>query len=294
LGIFDVAPAGDALSIGTLSRWPLAWTMRVKVEEAACDGESRIYANPGKPVLIYLPGVHGDSTLFTSFRMKAARELEVVEFVYPRNTWSLDDYASFVFEELQRHGVKRGWLLAESYSSQVAWAMVSRAAETNFFIEGIILAGGFVRYPIPALAALTASVMEVIPHPVWNFLFSIYGRYAQFRHRRAPETQAAVEEFIQRRTREDLAAMVHRIRLILGNDPSENARRAICPVYLLAGVVDPVVFAWPVLLWLRRNCPGFSGHRFIWPADHNVLATEPQKAVSQILDWIRVRSEQRT
>jgi pimeloyl-ACP methyl ester carboxylesterase len=201
------------------------------------------------------------STLFTSFRIKAAQELEVVEFVYPRNTtWSLEDYAHFVFQELERLSVKRGWLLAESYSSQVAWAMLPRGAETDFVIDGIILAGGFVRYPIPALAALTANVMEIIPHFLWKTLFSIYGRYAQFRHRRAPETKATVEELVRRRTREDFAAMVHRIRLIVGNDPSELARRASCPVYLVAGIIDPVVFAWPVLLWLRRNCAGFSGH----------------------------------
>jgi pimeloyl-ACP methyl ester carboxylesterase len=268
--------------------------MRAEGQEAVWDGESHIYLNPGKPVLIYLPGVHGDSTLFTSFRIKAAHELEVVEFVYPRNTWSLDDYASFVFAELQRHGVKHGWLLAESYSSQVAWAMLQRTPKQDFVIEGIILAGGFVRYPIRLLAASTASLMEIVPHAIWKFLFSIYGRYAQFRHRRAPETKAAVEEFIRRRTRDDLAAMVHRIRLIVKNDPSEIARGASCPIYLLAGAIDPVVFAWPVLQWLRHNCPGFSGRRFIWPADHNVLGTEPKKALAQIVAWITTGPEQRT
>jgi pimeloyl-ACP methyl ester carboxylesterase len=258
---------------------------------APFDGECRVYSNPGKPVLVYLPGIHGDSTLFTSFRLKALRDFEVVEFDYPRSTvWTLEDYSSFVTQELRRHKIKSAWILAESYSSQVAWTMLERPAETHFVIEGIILAGGFVRYPIPALAALTASVMEVVPHPLWKILFSIYGRSARFRHRRAPETKAAVDEFIRRRTREDLAAMVHRIRLIVKNDPSEIARRAGCPVYLLAGVMDPVVFAWPVLVWLRGNCAGFSGHRFVWPADHNVLGTEPAKAFSQVLDWTRMRS----
>src|SRR5689334_7839401 len=105
------------------------------------EGESRIYSNPGKPVLIYLPGVHGDPTLFTSFRIKATQHLQIVEFTYPRTTtWFLTDYADFVLGELSRHGLKRGWILAESYSSQVAWALLERASDADFFIEGIILA----------------------------------------------------------------------------------------------------------------------------------------------------------
>jgi len=264
--------------------------MEVSADEVEYDGESPVYSNSGKPVLIYLPGVHGDSTLFTSFRVKAVQELEVIEFAYPRNTcWSLEDYAQFVFEELRQYDLKRGWILAESYSSQVAWTMLALASGANFAIEGIVLAGGFVRYPIPVLAAWAACAMEVVPHSIWKILFSIYGQYARFRHRHAPETKAAVDEFIRRRTREDLVAMVHRIKLIVENDPSEIARFANCPVYLLAGVFDPVVFAWPVLAWLRGNCPGFRGHRFIWPADHNVLGTEPGKALGQILDWIRAQ-----
>src|SRR5690349_13200190 len=106
-------------------------------------GETRFYSNPGKPVLVYLPGVHGDSTLFTSFRIKAAHDLQIVEFSYPRSTtWSLVQYADFVLDELRRHDVKRGWLLAESYGSQVAWAILERGS-ADLCVEGIILAAGF-------------------------------------------------------------------------------------------------------------------------------------------------------
>jgi len=251
------------------------------------DGISRFYPNPGKPMLIYLPGVHGDWTLFSSFRALAAREFQIVEFTYPRTlTWSLAEYAEFVLSELGRHNIESGWVLAESYSSQVAWAMLEQGNDSAFRVEGVILAGGFARYPIRPLAVAAAFALKVLPHRFWRFLFWAYARYARFRHRPAPESREAVEEFVRRRTSLDLAAMRHRIELIVGNDPRTIVCGARCPVYLLAGWIDPVVVTWPVLVWLRRNCPGFGGSRLIWPADHNVLGTEPAKALAQLSTWI--------
>ena len=96
-----------------------------------------------------------------------------------------------------------------------------------------------------------------------------------------------MNEFIARRTKLDIAAMRHRLRLIEQYDPRTIATGVPCPVYLLAGVIDPVVFTWPVLRWLRKNCPTFKTHRIVWPADHNVLGTEPEKSLDQIVRWIR-------
>jgi hypothetical protein len=250
-------------------------------------GIGRFYPNPGKPVLIYLPGVHGDWTLFSSFRALGVREFQIVEFTYPRTlTWSLAEYAQFVLRELERHHIESGWVLAESYSSQVAWAMLEQGNDLGFRVEGIILAGGFARYPIRSLARAAALALKVLPGRFWRFLFWAYARYARFRHRHAPESREAVEEFVRRRTPLDIAAMRHRIELIVGNDPRAIVSGAHCPVYLLAGWIDPVVVTWPVLAWLRRNCPQFRGSRLIWPADHNVLGTEPAKALAQITVWI--------
>jgi pimeloyl-ACP methyl ester carboxylesterase len=257
-----------------------------QIELTVSDGGSRFYPNIGKPVLIYLPGLHGDSTLFTSFRLKALKHFQVLEFVYPRNTsWSLSDYGDFVLEELRQHDLKEGWVLAESYGSQVAWSLLQRRSGYDFFPEGIILAGGFVRYPLPWLALTVGRLVEALPPSLWKCIFWMYGRYAHWRHRHAPETRAAIEEFVERRTPADLAAIAHRIRLLAHNDPSFTACHLCCPVYLLAGAIDPVVLTLPVLGWLRRNCRTFSGHRIVWPADHNVLGTEPEKALEQVLEW---------
>src|SRR5438876_7314022 len=89
----------------------------------------RIHGDASLPTLIYLPGLHGDWTLVTSFRLAIAGRVRFVEFTYPRTlTWSLDDYAAAVAAELHANGIERGWLLAESFSSQVAWTLIGKTS----------------------------------------------------------------------------------------------------------------------------------------------------------------------
>ena len=179
-------------------------------------------------------------------------------------------------------------MLAESYSSQVAWAWLDQAQQKrgSFTFTGIILAGGFVRYPFPWIVRSAVRFFDFAPWHLWKVLFWIYVHYSVFRHRNAPASAHTVHEFIARRTELDIAAMRHRLKLIAEYDPRSIAAKAACPVYLLAGAIDPIVPTWPVLRWLRKTCSNFQAHRIIWPADHNVLGTEPEKALAQITAWI--------
>ena len=109
------------------------------------DGEASL------PTLIYLPGLHGDWTLLAGFRELAKTRFRLVQFTDPRSlSWTLEDYAREVDGALKKAGVASGWILAESYSSQVSWAWLKLVQEkaAEFEFEGMILAGGFVRYPI--------------------------------------------------------------------------------------------------------------------------------------------------
>jgi len=88
----------------------------------------RIHGDVSLPTLIYLPGLHGDWTLIGSFRKNIVGRARFVEITYPRTlTWSLDDYAATIEAALAHNGITRGWLLGESYGSQVLWALVGRA-----------------------------------------------------------------------------------------------------------------------------------------------------------------------
>jgi pimeloyl-ACP methyl ester carboxylesterase len=130
------------------------------------------------------------------------------------------------------------------------------------------------------------ALHRLMPWWMFRLLLKLYAAYACLRHRRAPETLANIGEFVLRRTPEDREAIASRYPLIARNDLRSTARGACLPVFALSGLFDPIV-PWPLVLpWLRRNCPGFSGARVIFKADHNVLGMAPAKAAAQVLSWI--------
>src|SRR5260221_7529332 len=102
--------------------------------------------------LIYLPGLHGDWTLIRSFQLALRGAVRFVEITYPRTIdWSLQDYAAGVQTALKEAGITSGWVLAESFGSQVAWELMqANGAGPSFEMDGLILAGGVVRHRIPS------------------------------------------------------------------------------------------------------------------------------------------------
>jgi pimeloyl-ACP methyl ester carboxylesterase len=269
----------------------------------------RVHGGSALPTLIYLPGLHGDWTLVSSFRAAVAGQVRFVEFTYPRTvTWSAEDYAVAIEQALLANEIRSGWLLAESFGSQIAWALIGRQKEecrmknetgagagnssfcllpSAFSSSGLVLAGGFVKHPLPWGARLMRGLGQRTPMAAHRAIMKGYELYAHFRHRQAPETHASIREFVDRRTLPDRQAMWARLELVATHDPRAIARQTSLPVHYLAGLVDPLV-PWPyVRWWLRRNCPGYRGGRTCWRADHNVLSTQPKLAAKTILNWMR-------
>jgi pimeloyl-ACP methyl ester carboxylesterase len=246
--------------------------------------EIRIHGGAALPTLIYLPGLHGDWTLVGSFRRALVGRVQFVEVTYPRTlTWSLDDYAAGVEAALAEQAITRGWLLGESFSSQVVWAVLAR---NRFPVEGVILAGGFGRHPMRWCARLAERVGGSIPLSLLTRLLFGYAKVARFRYRHSPETLANIQEFIARRTEPDRRAAIHRLRLIARNDPSAIAQKMSQPLYALTGWLDPIVPWFWVRPWLRQNCLTLREYRILWTADHNVLSTAPQAAAELVVRWI--------
>src|SRR5262245_17425603 len=91
--------------------------------------EVRVHGRDSLPTLVCLPGMHGDWTLVGSFRAAVAGRLRFVEVVYPRTPdASLDDCTRAIQSALRRHGIVGGWLLGESFGSQIAWQMIAHSA----------------------------------------------------------------------------------------------------------------------------------------------------------------------
>lgn len=246
--------------------------------------EIRTYGDPSRPTLIYLPGLHGDWTLVGSFRRALGDRVRFIEITYPRTlTWSLDQYASEVKTALRNLGITHGWLLGESFGSQVVWPML---AGNGFEVEGVILTGGFVRHPVRWAVRLAERVCGGISLTLLTRILFGYAKLARFRRRHSPATLQEIDEFIARRTELDRQAAKHRLRLVAHSDPCSIAQQIKVPLYGLTGFFDPIVpWLWP-RRWLRKNCPGLREYRIIWRADHNVLGTAPQTAADQVVKWM--------
>jgi len=247
----------------------------------------RIYPGASGPTLVYLPGLHGDWTLVGPFRRALAGRVRFVEFTYPRTvTWSLPEYGRAVSAALTAEGILAGWLLAESFGSQVAWAMLAEPA-LPWQVEGVVLAGGFVRYAPRWLAHGGERAFRRVSAQALQRQVRLYLRAVRWLRYRAAADQADLDEFARRRTELDKAAAAHRLGLIATADWRPVAATTRVPVFHLAGLIDPVVCWWPVRRWLRRRCPGFGGSRLIMASDHNVLNSAPGKAAEQVLRWVQ-------
>src|SRR5687767_12410940 len=135
--------------------------------------QMRIHGESGRPTLVYLPGLHGDWTLVTSFRVALGDRVRFVEFAYPRTvTWTLEEHARAVLDQLAARDIHEGWILAESFGSVVAWAVLAEAKRrdgnsraASFQAKGVILAGGFVRYPFSVMVRVARALN--CASPLW-------------------------------------------------------------------------------------------------------------------------------
>ena len=260
----------------------------------------RVHGDTSLPTLVYLPGLHGDWTLVSSFRAALKDRVRFVEMTYPRSlTWNIVDYSNTIENALLERGITRGWLLGESFGSQPAWPLLERQLHLEndssppaktFHVKGLILAGGFVKHPWRWGPSALRRIGRMTPMSVYRLELKIYAWYSRFRHRHAPEVLDTIQEFVARRTELDRQAMRHRLTLLDSYDPRAIARQTRVPIYYLAGSVDPLV-PWPIVrLWLRKNCPSYQGGKTFWLADHNVLATSPARAADLVQQWMQSHS----
>ena len=245
----------------------------------------RVYGDASLPTLIYLPGIHGDWTLVAGFREAIGDRVRFVEFTYSRAVdLSLEDYAVGIESALKEHGIERGWLLGESFGSQIVWPLIARK---KFKVEGIVFAGGFGRHPTVWIVWLVQQLSRPISFRVLRPFFFLYRLYSHIRYRNNPVMMDAVKEFVAWRSEESLRAAKHRLKLILQNDPVAIAQTIRVPVHSVAGFIDPIVPWFGARRWFRKNCPSFGESKIYWPADHHVLGTAAEKSAEQILTWMR-------
>jgi pimeloyl-ACP methyl ester carboxylesterase len=219
-----------------------------------------------------------------AFRDSLQGQVRFVEVAYPHTlSWSLQDYAAAVESALLELEVVSVWLLGESFGSQIIWPMVANGA---IDVQGVMLAGGFVRHPIPGAARIAESVCRKIPIALVRAMFQFYAAAAWLRFRRSPETIRGIRDYIAKLDEPCRLAATSRLGLIGRSDPSDIARTMSVSLYALSGALDPVVPWLLVRRWLHRECPALREFKVIWGADHNVLGTAPRAAARQVLKWM--------
>src|SRR5215469_16490484 len=245
----------------------------------------RIQGDASRPTLVYLPGLHGDWTLVGSFRRALRDRVRFVEVTYPRTlSWSIEDYAASVEDARAERGINGGWLLGESFSSVVVWPLIER---NRFKVEGLVLAGGFVKHSMRWAARLLQHVGGAMPLSLITGIMFSYAKVARYRYRHSPETRADVREFNARRSNElDRRAAVHRLQLVAESDPRAIARRVGVPVFALTGAVDPIVPWMLARHSLQKHCTNLRAYKIFWRADHNVLSTAANAAADQVVNWV--------
>jgi len=241
----------------------------------------RVHDGSG-PTLIYLPGLHGDWGLIGAFRRALGGRVRFVELSYPNEPATLDALAAGVEAALRGRGIESGWLLAQSFGSQVGWALLRR----GFRADGVILAGGFVRHPWPWGVGLMRALLSRVPAGVIGGPYRALTALGNAVSRREPETAAELAAFARGRTAEHWRAAAWRLTLIAGCDPRQTARGARVPVHYLGGLIDLLV-PWPsVTRWLGRECRSYRGRKILPFADHNVLGSAPGESAGQVLAWV--------
>jgi pimeloyl-ACP methyl ester carboxylesterase len=246
----------------------------------------RSHPSASSTTLIYLPGLHGDWTLIGRFRRALAGRVRFVEITYPRTLdWSLEEYASAIGQKLNAEGIASGWLLGESFGSQILWPLL---ASGKLHVNGVILAGGFVRHPAIWGVRMAQHFARGVSLTLLTRILFGYARVARARYQGVPEVMQEVNDFIARRTELDRHAAVHRLRLLANSNFCSVAQQASVPIYALSGALDPIVPWFWVRRWLRTNCPALKDYRVIWTADHNVLGTGSKEAAEQILEWMGI------
>lgn len=255
----------------------------------------RIHGNPGGPTIVYLPGIHGDWSMIGDFRRQVLPHYCFVEFTYPRTTtWSLQQYGEAVLEKLAEHGVSHGWVIGESFGSQVAWKLLElqRAAPEKFTPEGFILAGGFVHHLTVAGFTFFGKKIQ-LPLQKQFSLLRFFGRRILHRCLKDPLVREEIAEFKARRSQLDRDAVWHRLVLSRENDLRPVAATTQIPVYCLSGLIDLAVIFPHTHYWLWRYCPGYRGARLLvnWElstlgSDHHILG-HGRRSFRVIDRWIQ-------
>lgn len=242
-------------------------------------------------VIIILPGLHGDCSHLTSFlqEFNTSQVITVKYLSSKRNKNTIEEYADSLFCALSIINAREGFIIAESFGSQVAWRFLEllkkNTAPFTFQVKALILAGGFLSHPFPRLVRLFSYLYGKARVSWLNLAFRAYFGFVS----KATGAKKLPNTFFEERSSlQDQKALISRMEL-MQNDFRKIAENIRCNVYLLVGFWDVIAVPWPLnYFYLNKYCPKFEAKwDYCFWGDHAVLYSEPKKSASIIKNWIK-------
>jgi len=258
--------------------------------ENSTDLLSRVSGPPTAPVVVYLPGLHGDWTPLWRIREPLARHLRLVEIAYPRAAanWTLDDYVTRLGDLFDRLGLASVHLLAESFGSLVGWVFACRHPER---VRSLLVAGGFSVSPGRVRVALAELGLRLFPAALLDKGVDLYLLYLNRRGFPGNAFRREGEFFPATRTRLGWRATRNRLKIIRQTDLRGRLGELRVPVFYFGGARDIIVPVRREIATLRRHLrPECNFHSVLFPkAPHPIIPARYRQVARLILAWIRRR-----
>lgn len=239
------------------------------------------------PVIIYLPGLHGDWTLMGELRPLLTGRARLVEVAYPHASavWGLSDYAARLRAQFLRLELPPAHLLAESFGSLVALRYAMRHREC---VRSLILAGGVTRSPGALRMALMRALFAVFPVGMIDRMVERFRRELPRRGHDPALFQCLGELFPAGRSARGKRASQRRLEIVQRADLRPGLGELRLPVFYLGGGRDSVVPVRREIKTLRKRLPAESRFRseLLPKAPHPILPARPRECAELIGGWI--------
>jgi pimeloyl-ACP methyl ester carboxylesterase len=238
------------------------------------------------PLVIYLPGIHGDWTPLEAARDALTDHVRLVEVEYPKEPdWDMARYAHSVKELLDAFGVEKAHFVAESFGSLVAWEF---ALQEMHRVQSLILVGGFTSTP-GALKTLAAKAgLNLVPTGLFETAVEWYSR-SKGRRKTLFHEHEGVQPYSSLQTPKGLKGLVNRLAHVHKANYIPQLDTMQFPVRYIGGDRDPIIPVAGEISILHKSLPqesAFESH-LIPGAGHMIIASHPDETTSAICDWIR-------
>lgn len=246
----------------------------------------RVSGRAEAPVVVYLPGVHGDWTAQTAARPVLTQGLRLIEVAYPRTAaWNLEEFASALGALLDELGQRRVHLVGDSFGSLVAWQFALHDPQR---VRSLVLVGGFCQPPRFRLAASAGLALHLMPTPLLELGITAYVNYCRSWRGRCFDLDDGTTPYAATRTLAGRVATARRMAIIQQTDFRSQLHRVSFPVRYVGGAWDRIV---PVRREVRtlntqlaEPCR-FESH-LIPRAPHAIIATHPLETAQRIAAWL--------